>query len=239
MNYIKNQKYINYHIGFSLVEMMIAMAISLVISMTIIHMILSHQQLQRWQHALAEINETGQFILNFISHDLALTGYIDTELITTTLLPENGMNHTSDSITIFYAASGGEYRDCIGKKVIDMIENSYSLKKSNYDEAYALTCNGQALIANIENFQLLYGIDRNKDREIDQYVNASYLFDEDIILAIQLGFVVRSRNKIGADSPIDFLLDVSLDNLEYDGYLRKKFVKTVQLKNLYYDEEFL
>jgi len=66
---INNQK------GITLIEILVALALSLIILAGVMHIFLNNKQTYRVQEAFARIQESGRFAMQFITSDLRMAGY--------------------------------------------------------------------------------------------------------------------------------------------------------------------
>ena len=69
-----NLKYKQY--GISMVEIMVAVALSLIILAGVMHIFINNKQTYRVQEAFARLQENGRFALNLLAKDIRMTGYI-------------------------------------------------------------------------------------------------------------------------------------------------------------------
>lgn len=61
--------------AFGLVELIIALALSLVVIAAVLHILLACKQLYMTNHALAQVQESARFALHFLRHDIRHAGY--------------------------------------------------------------------------------------------------------------------------------------------------------------------
>jgi len=62
--------------GITMVEIMVALALSLVILAGVMHIFISNKQTYRVQEAFARLQESGRFATHFITKDLRMAGYV-------------------------------------------------------------------------------------------------------------------------------------------------------------------
>jgi len=62
--------------GISLVEILVALSLSLVILAGVMHIFLNNKQTYRVQEAFARIQENGRFAMQFITRDIRMAGYV-------------------------------------------------------------------------------------------------------------------------------------------------------------------
>jgi len=62
--------------GITLIEIMVALALSIIILAGVMHIFLNNKQTYRVQEAFARIQENGRFAMQFLAKDLRMAGYI-------------------------------------------------------------------------------------------------------------------------------------------------------------------
>ena len=174
--------------GFSLVELMIGLALGALITISAVQLFSTNQRTFALQRALTEIQEQGRFTLDFIARDLRRVGFtrpaiggeagvildpFDLLGVNVQGSVDNGGNpEVSDELRISYHGD----QDCEGDTaaVEQLVVNSYVVTAdgdlvctgSLPPAASALLvedvndpANGTVLISGVESFQVLYGID--------------------------------------------------------------------------------
>src|SRR5690554_3192946 len=63
--------------GFTLVELMVAMAIGLILTLAALHVFLTNQRNFSMQHAIADLNEDGQMAVRFIAAEMRRSGFYE------------------------------------------------------------------------------------------------------------------------------------------------------------------
>lgn len=182
-----------YQAGFSLVELMIAITLGLIVLLAIGSIYIGSRQTYRVQEDNARLQEAGRYALEVIGRGLRQAG-ADAEInfnpVAITLecgmaAPCNaitGTNGATDTLAVqFYAgreeldddaAPGGWVtRDCTGGQAVfnTVITNTFDVTGGE------LRCTGsvggvQALVSDIEDLQVIYGIDTTGDQAADRYI---------------------------------------------------------------------
>ncbi len=193
-------------VGFSILEVLIAIVISLILLAGVLQIFLNSKNTYNLDTGYAELQENGRFIENYIIHTIRLAGYRSppvqlneftpvSSIFTTALPYVSGTDGTgpngSDTITIRYQGSGngtgtpdGTIVDCLNVPVDAnvMVTNIFSLTNNNELQCQALNPssptpnNTQILISGVENMQVLYGEDLTGNYSADRYVRANYSF---------------------------------------------------------------
>jgi type IV pilus assembly protein PilW len=212
--------------GLTLVEMMIAITLGLVVLLAIGSIYSSSRQTYRVQEDNARIQESGRYALEVIGRSIRQAG-ADAEMsfnpvvITAecgTAAPCNtifGTNAATDTLAVqFYAGreelNGGVWitRDCTGGAVgagalpANVVTNTFDVTGGS------LRCTGgtggtQALVSDVEDLQVVYGIDTNSDQAADQYVATPGNWSQ--VVTARVCVQVRSANNGLATTPQTYL----------------------------------
>ena len=84
--------------GITIVEVMVAIALSLVILAGVMHIFINNKQTYRVQEALARLQETGRFAMQFVTRDLRMAGYMGCA----------GRGATPKNLTDYYPLPNGD-----------------------------------------------------------------------------------------------------------------------------------
>ena len=247
--------------GVSLVELMVGVALSLFVLAGIITVYAANRQSFRVLSDLAEIQEVGRFAVDTIARAVRLAGYqgdSPSEWVLGALSQANGgvdvisganddasdanIKDGTDSFTVVYqASSDGLFADCLGLNTAaagSNISNTFSVSPSN-----ALQCSTDGgtthttLLENVENMQVLYGVDTDGDQQANSYVTANKVSDWDDVVSLRLALLVRSRNDgvaLNTDTRAWQLLDKAVYTTlapANDSRVRRIFSSTVRLRN--------
>ncbi|GAA5317387.1 MAG: hypothetical protein AseanaTS_25920 [Candidatus Pelagadaptatus aseana] len=172
--------------GFSLIELMIAMVLSLVILLGVMQVFLGSRQTYVLADDMSRIQENGRFSLEFLAQSIRMGGYqggkadFIRSFYRTTCeefapCTDNGAGTDSDRLAVWLnpPPDDGTDTDCTGAGVNneDIIANVYYITNDAATGINSLTCRGfnitnnawnaaeQPLIDGIDNMQVLYGID--------------------------------------------------------------------------------
>lgn len=181
--------------GFTLVELMIALTISLVLLLVIATVFASSRQAFRAQEDSARIQESGRFALEILGRSIKQAGHADipftgfkVAFTGVAITGVDGAAGAPDTITLQYDGALGD-RDCEGTMVTaadiaagsNIIQNHFNLDAGNAQLQCAGTITaapvvpgapplGSVLLENVEDVQVLYGIDVSDDQSANQYV---------------------------------------------------------------------
>jgi len=252
--------------GFSLVEILVAMALGLVLLGGTIVIYASSKNSYRLQENIAGMQENARFAILALRSNLEMAGFPSINDVEPFLVGSNetsdGSGSNSDQITIRYESRAPLTTDCLGTDIPqgNIIESHYFI---NADNNLACRGNGnrspQTLVENIDNMQILYGVDTDAggDGVANLYISASEVEagvvsvgtpDWDKVVSLRLALLVSSETAInnpatatGADSPTapstsvstsrDFTLLDAPTITKDDGRLYRVFTTTIPLRN--------
>lgn len=233
--------------GYTVVELMVAGVLGLVLLAGIGQLFLGSSSTFRMQRQVADIQDSGRFAAWLLKSDIERAGWVET----------NQPVGSNGSIEIVDGADGGDAEndiltvvydgtvDCNGNDSEDetIVRNQYSV-----DENGQLMCLGngsdtpQPLLSNVDNFQVLYGIDVSNppepvaadicaDRAADQFVVASDIPADAVVVAVRFSLLIGSdpSNSVPvADRPYQVADQVVTLT---DNILRRVFTLTVPVQN--------
>ncbi len=170
--------------GVSLVELMVALSIGLLLTVSVGTILSGSLQIFRVQGESARIQESGRFLMDTLGRQITQAGYVsistdytDPKLLFTgtPITGENGVVATrvderktgSDYLAVSFDAS----TDCRGNAVTGgTVQNEFYLNTS--EELVCASGGGAAevLADGVESFQVLYGIDTNGDYSVERYI---------------------------------------------------------------------
>ncbi len=254
--------------GFTLLELLISLTLGLLLLTGIGTIYVGSNQTYRVQEQNARLQENGRYALEMIGRNIRQAG-ADAPLsftptaITLDCLPtntpaciaingtDNGTNGTAfDTLTIQLYANPDESnagvwgaRDCTGGFAAQgtLITNAFAMNGAD------LRCTGsvggvQPLISNVEDFQVLYGIDTtptapNGDQSADQYVAAPTAAQWPLVVSVRACVLIRSEEQGVTTSAQNFLncanalAGTGTLTAAADSRLRRTFVATFNLRN--------
>lgn len=226
--------------GFTIIELMIAALLGLILIGGMIQIFLGSSQTFRVQRAISEVQDKGRTAMDFIGREIENAGFGGNGLVASafatlsqnvdfTAGTTNGTGvGNNDSIRIQYTGT----TDCTGANIVApfLVVNTFDV---NGDE---LRCNGQPLINGVESFHVLYGIDTDNDRFVDQYQTADRVIatgNQANVMAVRIGMIVASESarvfSSNVTQNIKILDEVALT--KNDKRLRRKFTSTTMLAN--------
>jgi type IV pilus assembly protein PilW len=232
--------------GFTLVELLITMAISMVIVAAIFSTYISQQKTQLAQHQVIQMQQNLRALMTFLSSEIRLTGY-DPESdgnVGISLATRSNLRFTWDSDGDGFTSGGGENEkeedleygfaaadDLDGDGQADSGAASFCRRRANVDDTEA---GFEPLADNIVAVEFMYVLkDINSNSVYDPTTTLSPL-DYDDIRAVTISILARAAK---ADS--DFVNTSTYTTASgviwgpyNDNYRRRLLVTKVKLRNL-------
>ncbi len=205
--------------GRSLVELMVGMVIGLIILAALGYLFLGIRQASRTHDDISRMQESGRHALEILGIAIRQAGYranVDVEFSGAALAGTNGTGDAPDSLTVQFDAQEGSEADCAGTKVDAGALVTYAFAVNG---ALQLTCNGQPVADNIENMQIEYGVDVDKDGVIDAYTATPADFGK--VAAVRVTLTVRGPTPNAATNAAT----------GDDGFLRQTYTSTFTVRN--------
>jgi type IV pilus assembly protein PilW len=202
--------------GLTLIELMVALVLSLMVAQAIIYLYLSNTAAATFQRGAARVGENGRFAVDMISRSIRMAGYNDPQTSTVptspalqgtdgssgVLLSIANLKSSSDTIGIRYEG-GTNIHDCQGQSVAagSWVTNVYAVTSDdNLVCAVQLTASdgtvtnqsALTLAEGVENVQTLYGEDLSGDGVANRYVPAGSVSNWSGIATVQVAMLVNS-----------------------------------------------
>ena len=223
--------------GLTLVEILVALVLSLFLTAGIIQLFIGTKQSYRFHEALSRIQENGRFAIDRMNADIRMAGFGDP------LAPINGTDATNagnetDSISLAWVDGGGQTRNYA------ITPSTTTPACTSASTSLSLNSNGgglQELIEGVQAMQILYGIcaDANNDNVPDgpptNYVNATAASANWALVCsarIHLLLVSVEDNVVTQSQAYAFPIDTGGSlTTPTDRCLRQAFSTTVAIRN--------
>lgn len=232
--------------GFSLVELMVAMTIGLVLLLVIGTVFVSSRQTFSEQENHARLQETGRYALEIIGRSIKQAGHVEIPFsgfkVAFGGVPINGGNgssNTPDTITLQFEGAVGD-SDCETEAVViagKIIQNHFNIDTASAElqcdgiiaDAPGVPTGGSALLSNIEDLQVVYGISTGSLPSVDQYVELPSDWNQ--VVSARVCILARSEktNIVSAGNYLD--CNGNSVAIPADKRLRKAFTATFNLRN--------
>lgn len=241
--------------GFSLVELMVAATLGLLLLAIIGNVYLAGRQSFRDQDESSRLQETGRFVADIISRVMHETGRTDIGP-ENTLLPfyalaqvaagnvaldaTDGAGTLPDTITMRFVSASPNERDCLGANINGTpaapILVTQTLALNGTDLRCTSVIGGAAaqtgpLASDVEDLQILMGVDNNNDNSIDQYLPPTTA-NAAVSRAVSICVLVRTANGM-APAPQQYVNcnGVVVNAAAGDLRIRRAFTKIIGLRN--------
>ncbi|OGR32355.1 MAG: hypothetical protein A2091_00400 [Desulfuromonadales bacterium GWD2_61_12] len=232
--------------GLSLVEMLVAMAVSLVLLGGVYQIFLSSTTTYGTQAELGRLQENGRFAVDILAREIRRAG--------TPRFSVDGrsfVNLTSNpgaEVPITGNEGGGTVSDTLQlcyENVPGTLARTWFRHDTVDNELERSLDSGtswQPVIEGVESFQVLYGIDSNEDISVDSYVTATALTPATVVVAVRFGVLLRTvdelpqgsgldtRTYMVAGTPGEITNQVIIDPVD-DRRLRQVFTGTISMRN--------
>lgn len=223
--------------GFTIVEIMLAVALSLILIAGVFQVYLSSRESFRVQAELARLQENQRIAIEFLQRDISKTGFVPYSCAPLpscptfpgpTITVTDGGGNNSDSITIMYTST----TDCLGAATPNGVAvNTYTVNPATLQ----LTCLGngggaaQPIADGIESMQILIGEDAVNNStpglgaSADRYVNPATAVAN--IVSVRIALLARSQNPIRNQTVVQ-TFTVLDSNINQNSRLRRQVVTT-------------
>lgn len=205
--------------GMGLVELMIGMTIGLIVLMALGYFFIGSTQANRTHNDISRMQESGRHAMEILGSAIRQAGYPGMGEPAFFGTPLTGTNGTPDTITVeYYAQEGGE-ADCGGTNIA---EGTTVRAAFDINANLQLTCTNVdgttvAVADNIEDMQILYGIDAGRDGVIEAYTATPTVAQFLTVSAVQITLTVRGPTPNAATGG--------------DGFLRQTYTSTFTVRN--------
>jgi type IV pilus assembly protein PilW len=221
---------LNKQTGLSLVELMVAMVLSLLVAGALIMLFSNSKQTYTMNENLARLQENGRFALHFLSTDLRRTDYRACTLNLVELLPdalegENdvtvvGLPNQADRVTIRYQTdecpNPGTFVVPSPPTTVTTVYSIQAGANGNPSLFRSIDGNAVELVEDIVDLQILYGEDTDADDIPNRYVELGSVANMAEVVAVRMTITAQTANPIQANAG---------ENMTRD------FVSTIVLRN--------
>jgi len=200
--------------GLSLVELMVSVVIALVLMIALMQLLLGTMQTDRATSDVSRMQESGRNALELMGRAIRQAGARSDANVAFSGVAVTGTDGATDTITLQYEAQEGGETDCAGAAVAAGTLMTYAFAVNTAADPPTLTCNGTTMVDNIEDLQLTYGLDADKNGVIESYVTAPTATQFGQVAAVQVTLTVRGPSAniavpaSGASAPDNFLRQV-------------------------------
>lgn len=230
--------------GFTLVEMMVAIVLSLLLIAGASSVFLGAKQGYRMEQGLTLMQSTGRATMDFLSRELSMAGFPQASGVES-IIPAStseGGGSASDQFAVRYQAT----TDCLGGNTPVYTDGVQYAKNVFFIQGGALWCRTlaeddstlvtQAIVQGVDNMQLLYGEDTNAADGVTnatKYVTAGNVVNWNNVVSARLGILVNSQSIIATtnDDVAYTLLGQTQIAAANDRLRRRAYSSTVVIRN--------
>jgi len=240
--------------GMSLLELLIAMALSSLLTLVLVQMAMAARGSFRMQDNLAELQENARYFADLLTTHLVASAYHPQpwthEATPIGLMADSvdGSSANSDKLVSRQWSehncfgtlnpdrdSSGQPRFYLKESILEM-SNDNLVVSCRYGRSAAelsTQINRQGAIPQVEVFQALYATDSDADGQIDAWARAGQWGSPDQVRAVRLSILNRSRESLTTQQSRDFrVLDFNYTS-PADGRLRRVVSYTVPLNRMW------
>ncbi len=211
--------------GFSLIEMMVSMAIGMVLMVAIAQIFYGNRQTAATQEQAARMQETARYAIQILQREIRMAGMKRTESTGTFTVAApmiTGTNATagapnaSDEVTVRFWGSDNGAGTAADNTVVDCIGNSVRLNELVVDRFHiannasgepSLFCQNtnfatgvvtnNELVPGVESMQFLVGVDTNADKSPNSYMQWNDpSINLDQVISVRVSLLLRSDDSI-------------------------------------------
>lgn len=246
-------------LGLTVVELLVALVLSLLLLTGIIQVFLASKQTYATNEAMSVLQENGRFALEFIARSVRMGGYLEPTALSlgsplavqgsgcTGLCTETGNGNASDQLAIAFQPPRdpvtGTRQDCGGTTVDDdrVLVNVFhvqngSLRCSSYQHTpYQVLTSNVELVSGIDRLQVLFGISTQGNLDsANQYVSADRVTNWEQVRAVRVAVLANSLSPVSPAPPARPYILLDAEPVSFNDRLaRQIFTTTIQLKNIY------
>ena len=214
--------------GFTIIELMVTLAISSVLVLGAVTFLASADQTNRLQSAISGLSVSGRFGLEQLSRDIRMSGYRNSAWTTGPLvnvitatdgLPANG----GDSIALFFEGA----RDCtFAPAVAGIVSNTYRVVDGN------LECNGQTVTGGVQEMQIYFGEDTDNNGVANRWMSPGTAgLDMTRVVSVRVHLLVRTNGNAISSGPQAYYFNNAQQPAVDDGQIRREYSVTIALRN--------
>jgi prepilin-type N-terminal cleavage/methylation domain-containing protein len=238
--------------GFSLMEMMIAVFLSTILTTGIVQLVSGSVSAYRLQLSQSHLEESSRYAHEVLKSNIAQAGFQHEPWQEQTHIPAltdetlNGSLLAGDQLGLQRWSMKNCYgnenpaTDSDGKPAFYLLQTRFYVNAGNN---LAITCrygpdvsllktqiNNYGLVEGVESMQVLYAEDRNGDKYADSWVTGQAWQQESNIRAVKVGLMLSTRQVFDQPTSTQITLLDETITMPADGYLRRFSTFTVALR---------
>lgn len=216
--------------GMSLVELMIAMTLGLILLTALAYFFLGSRQLNRTHDDVSRMQESSRYALEILGKAIRQAGYrTDVGVLFSpgVALAATDSTTAPDTITLQYHAQDEGEADCAGTNFVKgaLVTHAFAINGTNQ-----LTCNNQVVADNIDDMQITYGIDADRNGVIESYQAGADVTDFSKVAAVRVSLlVIGTTTNVATGNQIYTYNNASVT--QTDKFLRQVYTATFTVRN--------
>ncbi|MFQ5549289.1 MAG: PilW family protein [Woeseia sp.] len=214
--------------GFTIVELMVTLAITSVLVLGAATFLASADKSNRVQTALSGLNVSGRFGLDQMARDIRMSGYRGSDWtlgpLSNVIAAENGIPaNGGDAIALRYEGT----RDCnFALAPAGIVTNVYQVANGS------LLCNGQPLTGGVQEMQIYLGEDTDNNGVANRWLSPGTAgLDMTRLVAVRVHLLVRTNGNAISSGPQAYFFNNAQQVAVADGQIRREYSVTVALRN--------
>lgn len=228
--------------GLTLVEIMVALTISLLLLAGAVQVFLGNKVSHNLQSGLGRLQENARAAMDVLALNISMAGFEAGTTAVTAINTANTLDNATANVTLGFTVANGKASDvieigydsatdCIGQATGGTATDRYYLNGAN------LMCLGSGsatpgiIAEGIENMQILYGEDSDGDGIANRYINAGNITANPVV-SVRIALLASTvENSGGTDTNTHVLLNAPPLGPFNDAQLRRAFTRTIILRN--------
>lgn len=236
--------------GFTLVELLVAVTISLLVTVVVAQLFLGSRQTFTTTDEVSRLQENIRFAQQILTRAVHLASYKSQPNAITgnifsganlALAATDGGGSAPDTLTVRYQGSGngagtpdGTILDCLGNRIDAgaFAVNTFSIGVGA-NGANALFCNGVEIVPDVANMQIVFGEDNNSDLTADRYVELPSVGNLNNVVSVRVALLFQTPGTQAATLPDTAVYDlngVAVGPFN-DRRIRRAVTTTINLRN--------
>jgi len=219
---------INRSAGFTIIEVMITLVITMVLVLGSVKFLMSARKSNQVQMALSGLNVSGRFGLDQVTRDIRMSGFRASDWtlgpLTNVLTAIDEVSADGgDSLTVVYEGR----RDCtFALAPGGLVTNVYQVVDG------ALTCNGQPVTGGIQEMQIYFGEDTDNNRVANRWLPPGTAgLDMSRVVSVRVHLLARTNGPVVSSGPQAYYFNSAMQAAVDDGQIRREYSVTVAMRN--------
>lgn len=229
--------------GLTLVEIMVALTISMLLLAGVLQVFLSNKASHNLQNGLGRLQENARAAMDVLALNISMAGFSADVAPNDAIITANTLDNATANAALGFTVANGKAsdvieisydaaNDCLGQATGGTATDRYYLDGAN------LMCLGSGsatpgiIAEGIENMQILYGEDSNGDGIANRYITAGSIVAANPVVSVRIALLASTvENSGGADTATHVLLNAPPLGPFNDTQLRRAFTRTIILRN--------